>query len=450
MPLHLFIRMVLLMSLKKMNKFADLPKWVLANKTTKKNISSLYQGVTQGSRNDTLARLSGKWLKDLSYEDTIEMAMAWNQNNQPPMDFKEVVSVVGSIHKRDQNSINSFLSLKGDVGKETNFNPISAEELLSQPDEPINWVWETMIPEGSLFLLSAFMKVGKSELAYRFAVAITQGVEFLGMAARRTGVLILAVEEHPRDVKRRLRRLGLEKEDNLFILTGRIMNSPTTISKLREFIQENDIGLVLIDTISRFWNVKDENNNQEIIREVSPLLDLAHETNTAVGLLVHDRKSGGEDGRSIRGASSFFGLVDQAILLDRRQGGTTTQRTVKTLGRYAESPRELLIDLVENEYTVLGTPEEVGRLAALTKVQEALGVDSQDVKAIAEETGLTQKEVRRTLEELREKGKAIRGGEGKRGSPYTYRRPSHSDSFLSQPTSIGEETNIEEISLFGR
>ena len=429
-------------------KLSPLPEWVISSRQQKTPIRELYKGVSSGSRNDTLTRLSGCWVKQLSYEDTIEMAISWNENNLPPMDFKEVESVVKSIYQKEQTSHYSFPPLKGEVGKETNFHPIKADELLAQPDEPIQWVWETMIPEGCLFLLSAFMKVGKSELAYRFAISIAQGASFLNMTTTKTSVLILAVEEHPRDVKRRLRRLGMGKEDQIFVLTGNLKNSPACISDLRRFIQENGIGLVLIDTISRFWNVKDENNNAEIIREVSPLLDLAHETNTAIGFLHHDRKSGGDDGRGIRGGSALFGLVDQAILLDRRQGGTQTQRSLKTLGRYAESPKELLIDLIEDEYQVLGTPDEVGKLAALTKIREALGPEPMDTKTLTKEAGLKERETRRALEELFEKNEVIREGEGKRGDPYTYRVPS--DSFLTQPIPIGEETNVEAINLFER
>lgn len=351
---------------------------------------------------------------------------------------------------RDENTQDSIRSFKGEVGKETNFHPISAVELLSQPDEPINWIWATMIPEGGLFLLSAFMKVGKSELAYRLAVAVAQGTPFLGMATRRTGVLILAVEEHPRDVKRRLKRLGMDKEDRIFVHPGRLQNSRETISALRDFIKENDIGLVLIDTLSRFWNVKDENDNAAIIREVSPLLDLAHEINTAVGILVHDRKSGGDEGRSIRGASALFGLVDQALLLDRTQGGTKTQRSLKTFGRYAESPIELLIDLVDDEYRVLGTPGELSREAVLSKVRDVLGQEPKVINTLVKETGLKEKKIRTALEELKERKEAIREGKGVKGNLYAYRLPPISDSIRSQDTPIGEETNIEEIDLVER
>ena len=53
--------------------------------------------------------------------------------------------------------------------------------------------------------------------------------------------------------------------------------------------------------------------------EMSPLLDLAHETGVALILVHHERKSGGEAGRGIRGASSLFAAADQILLLDRRQ-----------------------------------------------------------------------------------------------------------------------------------
>ena len=95
--------------------------------------------------------------------------------------------------------------------------------------------------------------------------------------------------------------------------------------------------------------------------EVSPLLDLAHEGNVAVVLIHHERKSGGEAGRGIRGASSLFASADQILSLDRRNGNLENQRTLRTIARYQESPEELIIELVGDNYRCLGTAKELGK-----------------------------------------------------------------------------------------
>jgi putative DNA primase/helicase len=336
---------------------------------------------------------------------------------------------------------NPFLHTKEAVVKESNWHPLSAAEILTLSTPEILWLWQWLIPVGSLFLLCAYMKVGKSTLAYRIALAIAQGLACLDRATTKTGVLILAVEEHIRDVRRRLERFSLTAEMEIYVIADR--GQSRDLAKIREFVQAKGIGLILIDSLSRWWDVVDENSNMEVLRAVSPLLDLAHDTslNVAIGLIVHERKSGGEDGRGIRGGSSLFGLVDQAIILDRRPGETSNKRLLKTLGRYEDSPKEIIIDLVGDDYVVLGTPEQEGHSQAVGKVRDALTakpgktIEPMDVKTLAVETGLTQKMVRRALESMGDEIQET--GAGVKNDPHNY-------SLLSQYSPIGKETNPAE------
>ncbi len=332
----------------------------------------------------------------------------------------------------------SFFPHKSQIGKETNFRPVKAADLLAYEPEPVIWIWEPFIPEGALALLVGYTKNGKTTFAYALAVAVAQGHPFLDFPTKQGGVLILAVEEHPRDVERRLRRFGMQPEDPLHVHAGRLDNSLNTLREIREFIITNGIGLVILDTLARYWNITDENDNSMVVRLVSPLLDLARETGVAMLLVHHERKTGGEDGRAIRGGSALLGLVDQALLLDRRQGGESTQRVLRTLGRYDETPRELILALVGDEYLKLGSPEELDLEAARRKVWEALSEEPRDVKTLAHESGLKDKQVRKALEALGDR--VIRESEGKKNNPYTYRRATP-NSIRSQSTSIWEETN---------
>ena len=290
------------------------------------------------------------------------------------------------------------------------------------------------------------MKVGKSTFAYPLVISIARGDNFLDRDTKRGGVLILAVEEHPRDVENRLKKLGMREEDPIFVHEGFLPNNKKALGAVRAFILEKEITLVLVDSLSVFWNVKDENDNAAIVREVKPLLALARDTEAAVGLIHHDSTSGGPGGRNIRGGSALFGLVDQAIMLEHLPGEMNNKRLLKTLGRYAESPSELVIELVGNKFRVVGTREEVSRRAEMDKVREVLTVKPMDIEDIAKEAEITQKAARRACKALWDKGQGeiIQEGEGKRGDPLTYRLPDPPDSFLSHPPSIGKETNSEQ------
>jgi RecA-family ATPase len=338
----------------------------------------------------------------------------------------------------------SFPPPKGEIGKETNFDPKSAENLLSEKAESIHWVWERFIPEGGLVLLAAFMKVGKSTFAYPLAISIAQGRPFLGYQTRKGAVLILAVEEHERDVKLRLRRFGMRPDDPIYIHPGPLDNSFRVLAEIQKFIVEKGISAVFLDTLGRYWKIHDENNNAEVIRRVSPLLDLARKTNAAITLIHHERKSGGEDGKGIRGGSALFGIVDQALILTRREGGDQTQRVLSTHGRYDESPPKTIIALDENEWVAIGTPQEVGREEDKRKVVEALSDESQTVAELATEASISQKAVRKALKALEEL--VIKEGKGVKGASYTYRHRS-SNSFLSRSHPKGEERNFSDEPL---
>jgi len=79
---------------------STLPEIFVSQAQNKKviDLKPLYKGVNNGSRNNTLARLCGSWVNDrLDYEECMEMAEVWNQNNNPPLPAKEVERTVKSI-----------------------------------------------------------------------------------------------------------------------------------------------------------------------------------------------------------------------------------------------------------------------------------------------------------------------------------------------------------------
>ena len=410
---------------------AEPPSWVrdlLQNATASGSplSSNESQTVVTGHRNDYLYRVARSLhSKGLSPVAIRVALLAENlERCSPPLLNPEVETIAtkatSQAHQPGFLSPNAFLSPKGGNGKETNFAPLSAYELLNQPPEEVQWNWESYLPKGGLGLLTAYMKVGKSTFLYPLLVAIAQGRPFLDYSTTKCGVLILAVEEHPRDVRIRLEASGLQPQDPLYVHAWRLEHGPSTLAALKDFIEQNAIGVVVLDTLSRYWAVLDENNNAQVLKEVSPFLDLARETGCSVLLVHHDRKGGGEDGRGIRGASSLLGLVDQALMLEKRQGGKDNQRVLRTVGRYADTPKELVIEWENNQYSNLGTPPHANRHAIKHIVLNVLGPTPLSMKDVLDKTGLSRKSVQQALEDL---GNEVhRDGTGKRNDPYTYRR----------------------------
>jgi hypothetical protein len=321
---------------------------------------------------------------------------------------------------------------KGPLGKRKRFRLMTAAEILATEAQPIPWVWDLFLPRGALALLVAFMKVGKSTFIYALAIAVARGISFLRFPTQQGAVLIFALEEHPRDVRRHLEQFGMCTKDPIYVVTGQLHNNPELLEEVERFIVEKQITLVIIDTLTQFWAVADENSNAEVIREVSPLLDLARQTDAAVLLVHHERKSGGDEGRGIRGGSALFALVDQAFLLDRRHGGEDSHRVLRTFGRYFETPREVVLALRDHEYLNLGTDEDFSGIDE--RVLAALSDEPRPVAAIAEELQLSHKIVRKGLENLGDR--VLREGPGVKAHPYTYRRSAN--AFLPNPPLRGE------------
>jgi hypothetical protein len=85
------------------------------------------------------------------------------------------------------------------------FRPVDIGKLLQEEDAEVPWIVEGYLAEGGFTVLAGAPKLGKTTLAYECVVAVAAGNPFLDRATVHGKVLILAVEEHRRDVALRLR-----------------------------------------------------------------------------------------------------------------------------------------------------------------------------------------------------------------------------------------------------
>ncbi|MEK6801910.1 MAG: AAA family ATPase [Nitrospirota bacterium] len=337
---------------------------------------------------------------------------------------------------------NTILAYRPHPLPETNFAPILASDLLAETPELTHWILEDFFPVGSLALLAGKPKEGKTTLTYEAAVNIAQGRPFLGRTTTKCGVLILAVEEHRRDVQLRLHALGAANLDNLHLSIGPLSPSPTLFSDMRAFVKDKGIKLIIIDTLAAFWRVENENDASEMTRAVKPLLHLARDSGACVLLIHHARKSEGSHGDEIRGSGALFSLVDVALVMKRHS--VENQRLLQAQSRYPETPSELVLELREAGYVALGDPASIGKAAKLEKLISILSDDWEDGEAVAKRAGLSRRDGSRLLGILVEQGKANRNGKGRKADPYTYRR----SSFLAGPPVYRPETNSEQANSF--
>jgi predicted ATP-dependent serine protease len=273
-----------------------------------------------------------------------------------------------------------------------------------------------------LTLLAGPPKVGKTTLAYHAVVSVALGHPWLGRIVRPSKVLVLGVEEHRRDIVQRFWAVDeTALAGRIKIVAGALPFTQEIMQKIVVYIQEEQIGLVLVDTLPFWWGLDDENSAAEVLRAGGLLLKAIRQTQAAWLCNAHTRKSGGDYGSEIRGSSALLGLVDVALSL-KRTDTAGNQRILEAVSRYADTPPKLVIGLGVYGYEALGSPEEVGLTAKIEKLRAALTETGQTVKELMAVTSLSKQNVSKCLARLGEP--IIKEGTGYKNAPFTYRRQS--------------------------
>lgn len=295
--------------------------------------------VSEGARDATCAKLAGYlWRKELPEGVIRSLLTLWAKGCTPPFPQAEVDKTVASIARRDGGPQIPLLSQLWTV-----------KDLYKQASDAHQWIVQDYLPAGALILLASEEKTGKSTFVYSLASKVAQGQPFLGRRVTKTGVLMLAVEEHATDVKLRAQRFGLTESDRMAFYVGDLKTTPETYGELKDIILGHGFGLVILDTLGHHVaNVlESENDNLGVLRAIKPWLNLARETGAAIVLLHHKGKN---SYTAYRGASALGGIVD--LILSMRDGGDS-KRVINARGRYSEVPKEEWIDLRGNDYYVL-------------------------------------------------------------------------------------------------
>lgn len=293
-------------------------------------------GTAEGGRDMTCTKLAGYFLaKGVPPEATYELLLGWAGRCSPPFPAEDVQKCVESIAKRE-----------GEQEIDLDAELLTVSDLYAKAPDAHTWVWQDYLAEGSLAMLVAGEKTGKSTLFYALASAVGKGAPFLGRRTQKSGVLILALEEDATDVKLRARTFGMSVDDPVIFRVGDLPNTPRTHEQVRDTVLKHGIKLVFLDTLGHHLAtvLDSENDNLAVLKAVRPWMRLARETRTCVVLVHHT----GKGGQEYRGASAFGGVVDQILTLRYYGGGN--QRALSSRGRYRQTPSDIRLALDGNVY----------------------------------------------------------------------------------------------------
>ncbi len=267
---------------------------------------------------------------------------------------------------------------------------------------------------------------GKTTFVLAMVGAILEGEPFLGHPTVR-GPVVMLTEQPPASLRASLVRSGLADRDEFLLLSwAEAAGTPWSeiVARTAEACRAISARVLVVDTLPQFAGLRGdaENNAGDALEAIGPLQLLCAE-GFAILVTRHDRKAGGEVGESARGSGAFTGAVDIVLALGREpQAARPTLRHLGCLSRFDETDPDLVIDLVDGRYQLIGTSAEALALVQREKVLGALGDEGVRVEEIAESIAEPASAVRALLNGLFGENVISRSGAGRKGDPYLWSR----------------------------
>jgi hypothetical protein len=326
----------------------------------------------------------------------------------------------------------------------------TALQVAKETPEETAWVAKPYVALGAITEVDGKVKLaGKTTWITYLCRAVLDGQPFMGEPTTKTPVVYLT-EQPPSSWRLSLERAGLLGREDFHCLYFRDIRGITWQNVADEAIaycKQVGANLLVVDTLGQFAGIAgdSENNSGDALAAMSPLQEAAGH-GIAIVISRHDRKSGGLVGESGRGSSAYSGTVDIVLSIRRPEGNTRkTLRTIHAVGRFDETPEELVIELTPAGYVSLGTTANVAEaeaekviLAAAPKTpEEAVTLDE-----LIKDSQVSRSSANRVAKSLCSRRALLTLGAGKRGNPFRYFLP-ESVSFQTSNTGWKDEKNPE-------
>ncbi|MGH2465878.1 MAG: AAA family ATPase [Candidatus Limnocylindrales bacterium] len=247
----------------------------------------------------------------------------------------------------------------------------------------IPWIVYPLVYTGGVTLIAGEPKAGKSTLAAQLQRARETGEPFLGQPVVR-GPVLLVTEEGGVAVTHKTK--GLTKLDIYDRRAAGVETFNDTLNEIGRWVDAHPGGIVFIDTLSVWAGIVDENNASEVTKAISMVMRLAQTKNVAIVLIHHARKTGGDDGKAIRGSGAILAMVDIAAEL-KRAGAHSDERYLDVMGRVI-LPDRLLLGFERATATYSPVDQAARRYEGIEDDLSKMPEDGDGV--VVKDTGLTK------------------------------------------------------------
>lgn len=258
----------------------------------------------------------------------------------------------------------------------------NAQRMSEVEAKEIDWLWPGWIPRGMLSLLGGYAGDGKSTLTTSLIASLSTGSPLPdGSIAPITNSLILPAEDDVAHVvKPRLALHGADMErvhvmQTVFDADGtaRGLNLRTDIAAIAQLVQEQDIGLIVIDPMSGFTPRADRNNEGEVRDNLQQLIPLMEQYRCAVLGVMHIGKNAGHARayQSLMGSTAYTAVARSVVMVSNlpmawQVEGEPMRKVVGVAkSNYAEAPEPIQFCRPRDEALRFLGPSPVGLDAAL-------------------------------------------------------------------------------------
>lgn len=335
----------------------------------------------------------------------------------------------------DENLWQACEELRATKAVSTNnkLKPIPLSQITE--DATVSWRWYGYLADSHFTLFTGLWKAGKTTLLAHLFQKFGKGGDLAGNV-EPTNVLLVTEESKQLWAKR---RDELRIDDQVKILCRPFKTKPNRqqwesfIAQLCELVKAASFGLVVFDTISKLWPVRDENDSVEVSTALMPLYQIA-ETGCCILLVHHPRKGDANEGQASRGSGEFPAFVDIIVELRRfaPENREDRRRILTAYSRFDETPPEMVIELTDDGYQTVGTKAHARYADRVEVIAQLLSKSS---------TGMTVNEVwqawpqgcglpkpgKRTIENDLRQGVESKSwlmvGVGKKNDPHRFRAP---------------------------
>jgi hypothetical protein len=301
----------------------------------------------------------------------------------------------------------------------------SIEEIRMLQSSTVEWLLDGLIGAGLVTVLAGQPKAGKSTWLFAVMAALERGDAICGLSTAQSTTVYLS-EESAAGVVEKAVGFGVEQASYV----TREGDDPSAdfgaaVDAAIAEAERTGARLIVIDTLTHFGRLaRDAEKDAGATGELLAHAIRAAARGYAVVVLHHVRKAEGDDGTALRGSSAIAGAADVIIELRRLESGDRgTERSLRVLSRFSDSPEELVIAMKGHRYVVAGESVDDAKFervaSALIEALEGAGVVvGRDAICglIKGRDSLTWRTARRLVQTGRIGG----DGNGRKGSPYRF------------------------------